>query len=725
VPACLLVLLLAGTAGAQFGRPGAPGDPAPPPAFPPGGNGFSEAVALPTNPDLRKKLEAVQDYLQAESWEPAIRVLQGLLDKEEDVFVPVVGKDGTRWGGLRAEIARLVGSMPPRGREFYEQMSGQQGKALLAEARKTNDLPLLAAVAQRCPYTAAGNQALELLAAYHLDRAQPLLAALAYEQLLDRAGDAPAPATLFRAALAFRGAGDAGRAEKAWRRLAEQKPDGVRLGDRLLDLDALREVYEKAGPAPDRRDAGRGSRAPLPDAAWREATPAEPVTRSWLDTAVRNLEGRGLLLPALFPVAADGRVVYRTPWGVRAVDGGTGKLAWESDLYGSLDTLTAAPELVYARDWVGGYVSGQPQVLFENSVLGTLGSDGTKVYAVEDLAVPPYFPTGPAGGGPELTPNLTHAPRLTARVYHSRLVAFDLRTGRVVWEAGDRAEPGKETSPLQNAYFLGPPLALGGRLYALVEFHEQVRLTCLTDGGGVVWAQTLAIPANPMLRDGGRRLHAAVPAYADGVLVCPTNTGAVVAVDLLTHSPLWAHAYREKAAGPRLRGLRPAQDLPPMPHLTPGWQVSAPVVAEGKVVFTAPDGQDVRCLDLRDGTLLWQANRQENDLYLAGILGGRVLLVGKGYCRALALADGREAWRTTTGVPSGRGAAAGGAYYLPLKESAAKKGPAVLAVDADGGVREVPLGEKDVPGNLVFHDGLMLSQTVGGLAAYPQQAQDK
>ena len=32
------------------------------------------------------------------------------------------------------------------------------------------------------------------------------------------------------------------------------------------------------------------------------------------------------------------------------------------------------------------------------------------------------------------------------------------------------------------------------------------------------------------------------------------------------------------------------------------WKAAPPIIADGKVVFTAPDGPELRCLNLRNGT---------------------------------------------------------------------------------------------------------------------------
>ena len=85
-------------------------------------------------------------------------------------------------------------------------------------------------------------------------------------------------------------------------------------------------------------------------------------------------------------------------------------------------------------------------------------------------------------------------------------------------------------------------------------------------------------------------------------------------------------------------------------------------------MFTAPDGGAIHCLSLKDGTFLWQAERKD-DLYIAGIFGGKVVLVGKNSCRALSLADGKtKLWEVETGMPSGQGVASGDFYFLPLRK---------------------------------------------------------
>jgi len=89
---------------------------------------------------------------------------------------------------------------------------------------------------------------------------------------------------------------------------------------------------------------------------------------------------------------------------------------------------------------------------------------------------------------------------------------------------------------------------------------------CLTAATGELeWAQTLAAVKERLTTDVGRRVQAVHLAYGDGVLVCPTNAGAILGVDLLTHSLVWAKPYREAQRRPP--GTAPGHDaLRPRRH---------------------------------------------------------------------------------------------------------------------------------------------------------------
>src|SRR5947208_8366054 len=157
------------------------------------------------------------------------------------------------------------------------------------------------------------------------------------------------------------------------------------------------------------------------------------------------------------------------------------------------------------------------------------------------------------------------------------------------------------------------------------------------------------------------------------------------------------------------------------------WRPSAPVIAAGRVIFTAPDSSAVHCLNLRDGQLLWTHKRQDDDLYLAGVFGGRAVVVGKTQVRALSPLDGKVLWdKLPTGsLPTGQGAACDDIFYLPIQKVVddPDPGPGVLAINLVSGKKvgqPVKAAKKEPVGNLLFVDGEMISQTALTVAAFPE-----
>ena len=83
------------------------------------------------------------------------------------------------------------------------------------------------------------------------------------------------------------------------------------------------------------------------------------------------------------------------------------------------------------------------------------------------------------------------------------------------------------------------------------------------------------------------------------MLVCPTNCGAVIAVDVNARSLLWARGYGSASPSGAAPGnpnrpqiIRPGfQPVPngggPLP--SDRWRAAAPIIADGKVIVTAHD----------------------------------------------------------------------------------------------------------------------------------------
>ncbi len=190
---------------------------------------------------------------------------------------------------------------------------------------------------------------------------------------------------------------------------------------------------------------------------------------------------------------------------------------------------------------------------------------------------------------------------------------------------------GEDEPALAGAFFLGPPLVLAEELYVLAEIRGDISLYVLdAPTGRLQWSQQLAhVGQFNILVDVLRRLAAATPSYCDGILVCPTSGGAVVAIDIANRSLLWGFEYPRTVAGPvygaiALNSLRPdADEREPVP-----WADATVTLADGRVIVTPIEAESIFCLDLLSGQLLWKEERPAGSLYVACVHGDKILVVG-------------------------------------------------------------------------------------------------
>ena len=104
------------------------------------------------------------------------------------------------------------------------------------------------------------------------------------------------------------------------------------------------------------------------------------------------------------------------------------------------------------------------------------------------------------------------------------------------------------------------------------------------------------------------------------------------------------------------------------------WADASVTIAEGCVLLTPPESNQLHCINLIEGTLLWQKPRDDG-LYVACVADGKAVVVGKSSVRAMKLADGEPAWSDgnlplpSGSVPSGRGFFNGQRYHLPLSSA--------------------------------------------------------
>jgi outer membrane protein assembly factor BamB/tetratricopeptide (TPR) repeat protein len=766
---------------------------------------------------IESVIKHLKPDLPTDEWKDIITNLQALLDDPTDKLVewvdPLSKDRKPKQTSIKIVVNVLIGRFSKQGRDFYQREVGAAADQKLKDAVERGDAALLNEVSLRYFHTKAGAEATVLIGRRHLDRGHYSFAAETFRRYMQRNHDDPVPVHVnFMAALSYRrlaieaAARNSKDEKEIFEKHAAEFWDKVRkevggkevaFGPKKVTLAQLEAAYnapvairaqgnERDWPMArgnlKNNGQGYGSR-PFLDPTWQFSmtpilTKLDEETRgsamSWIEQNLKQFmqmydrHPNNPPIPAFFPVAAAGRIVFRTYDGIYCVATRddpnqvppvkSGEMLWMVECEHSLFSMVkeGGPRSQIEQTWKPPYLNTGPYgIFFENGLIGSLSHDGAQVYFVDDMAMPPHPQmqmqfNGFQGGGQAMT----FIQPLQDMVHHNKLHALNLETGKLVWKVGGRAtnkktpvpgEAEKETaqSLLADAFFLGAPLPHAGKLYVVIEKDREMRLVCLdpskidpeTHHPELVWSQPLGMPNVPLPTDTLRRIQGVFLAYSDQTLVVPTNAGAVLGIDLMSHSIVWARSYRlsqnngavdPNAGQPGINFRRGGNGMvAPNPNQllnADRWRTSTPIIAAGKVIFTAYDANSIMCLGLRDGETIWEATRSSDDLYVAGVYDNKVLVVGKGSVKFLDLNKGTLLGTLNTGTPSGVGTASDDVYFLPLRPSRDNPDPEIVSID----VKKMTLtartrSRKKVPaGNLVFFDNSVFSQSPYNLTSFPQ-----
>ena len=310
--------------------------------------------------------------------------------------------------------------------------------------------------------------------------------------------------------------------------------------------------------------------------------------------------------------------------------------------------------------------------------------------------------------------------------------------------------------------FLGAPVVVDEHLFVMGELFsfdevaaEKNNQLCLiaidSSNGEPLWSQGLALVDEPFfrLRQQSRRNPVGSPTFSDGILICPTDVGLFVGVDLVTGRQRWVHGYRVGEGGVR-RDLFPDSN---------GWDGTPtwPVIHRDRALLLSRFSEDLHCVETLTGKLMWRVPRG-NAVYVGAVTDDRIVLVGEREVRAIPMpADGSmaageiptfvvaigepagPAWTHAVGPMTGRGVRVGDDLLVPLKSgrvacldlaTGRDRGFAVTRTVDAATIRRTArqLEEGEVaehefapwPGNLIACDDVVVSLGLGRLAVYPQ-----
>ncbi len=528
-------------------------------------------------------MRKAQAHVKAGEWKPALELLQRISELPEDTLYRTEGK---KWVSLRGEAQRLRGEAPAELLEQYRVQFGGLARQLLAEAVRSGDLAAFGHVAVTYFHTDAGYDAANRLGSLHLDRGEFALAARWFVALWEsRTSVTKDPLWRAKAAYALKQAGQADLSHEIFDDSIASATASIGLGGQSREpgkwLASATRVPSPAEPplsdwpifygTPRRTGIATGGE-PLLLPRWHlDTTDSHPV-RAQIEHLMEDLADQSTTpLPMLFPTMVNGKVVFRTLHGVQVIDAATGRPLWQTEEAQPLERVIAGtagqfdgnmnngffPGMVMGvgmRVWNNGAYFGGGNgeysplcnLLFRNANFGIVSSDGRQLFVVDD----PQFltnrqPANPFGFDPSANSLATAAGRLSS---------YDLETGRPLWEIGGPANGEAFDLPLAGYFFFGAPVADAGELFVVGEATAgdtsgQIRLICLDPRSGEKkWTQLIASSEVAIEKDTGRRWRTAQVAVGDGILVCPTSVGWLIALDRVTHSLLWG--YRPPAPGP-------------------------------------------------------------------------------------------------------------------------------------------------------------------------------
>lgn len=708
--------------------------------------------------DLSKAMAKAEEYRDRKEYDNAVEIVQRyILDqKDDDAGRRAIDRSADYFVDQKMDISlkrqalRLIGDLPEEGRRIYELKYGESARAMLADAVSANDTKQLENIARQYFHTKAGYEATYLMGTHKLDQGETLAAAMHFEQLreLPEASRIWEPALSLKSAVAWFRSGEIDRAVEIATELKKLAPNGrLSLGARTIPLfvsDREAEGWLAQLVGQPLMATGSGARewtmfrgnpsrnvssapsSPAGEVAWEfttirdpDALLEDPKRLEAVNAQLREMEedrrNSGFLtLPAAHPLIIGDSVVFRTMRNIRAVHLKTGELLWETAM------ISPSYEKLVATDSPEANIrQGNPtttalerllsQRAWRDLTAGTLSSDGRYVFALDAMG---FLSTNQR--------NIRGLRTSLSRSDSSKLVAYDLQAdGKLVWEVGGSRDYGLE---MAGTFFLGPPLPLDGHLYCIAEVTGDVRLVVLNARTGRhEWSQTLVLPEATLQQFPVRRIAGLSPTYSDGVLVCPTTSGAVVAVDPGRRVLMWGKRYSRSTKGvptdPRQLMILRARGMSLMSGLDDEdrWIDAAPTIADGRILLTPRDSDELHCLNLVDGSVVWKKSRGSY-LYLATVYEGKVVLVGRSQMQAFSLETGEPVWSESISIetPSGRGIRDGRFYRIPLSTGD------IASVDLKVGkvVGRSKAGRGDAPGNLAAAHGTIVAQSIDKIIGF-------
>ncbi|MBI3462566.1 MAG: PQQ-binding-like beta-propeller repeat protein [Planctomycetes bacterium] len=704
---------------------------------------LSEVIDLDEPEGAAKKhLVQVQAALADQQWGEAFAAIEQLttaygpqviqLTESAPSDLPGVG-GVTRYVNVRDYCHRLIAALPPDGLASYRQRVDAQCSRWYYAGLGKRDPGLLLKIVEQAFCSTWGDDALNALAEFALERGDFASARLSWAQIIPAADweqiiaamrpeETSAATTYWERTVPEQWrqvtrAADLPAGRSAWLAFPSTELDVGEIYSRLVLVSILEGAFDRAAvemkalpafPAAKGRLGGRQVELAEMLTALRDASPQWTRPERSLDwttfagNAARNDQQRsGIDVGALAwfeslgdsPQAGGGSPAIGMFGPRRIAEENNGLLSYHPLVWRDVVLLSKTDEILAFNLRTGKPAWGESSTIFRD----------------EEEPVPAYRRTSSLGA-PRFTMTI-HNNKLYARLgrpetsegsdsnSHDRpgyLVCLDLASqGRLIW---------KVAPPDEKWAFEGSPVASGGDLFVAMRHSDvrpQVHVACLdAQTGGIKWRRMIAAAETPGLGQMPEITHNLLTLVEDTLYV-NTNLGAIAAVSARDGWVRWIASY---ARSQPTSYSRPAtnyyRDLNPC------------VYYQGKVIAAPADCEEIIALDAGTGELLWSAPELAKTIHLLGVGHGNLIASGEQLWWINAQ-TGKKMKQFPEGPQPqgyGRGILAGDQIYWPTRDRLYIFNQASYQMEReDLLVAKAPTGTTAVTGgNLVIADGYLL-----------------
>ena len=526
------------------------------------------AVFLETDADARKLLGEVADPSLGDDWRKKTELLMSLLENHPGSLGPK-GNDPALFVPAPFYVAEQILGLPEEGFRNYLREQDAAASAAYLSYQKSGKLEELLAVVEKFLPSRVGPGAADALAQRLFERGRMAEAAFLWKGIL-----AVFPQELFdrvglltKLALAYLALGRESEFQKLLVTLRQEYPVG-KVSFAGESTGAVAFLSERS--AEHRGDPIAGAAAtsgPGPEMLCRGRRVWEyDLGDRFLPDAQRGLfRERGRRVPlAIKPTVLPDAVVVTHLGGVISIDRETGETNWE----------------VYEPDL-------EPK----------------RYDQLEDAQ----------------TTAALHGDLLCVKL-GKRLRGYDLTSGALLWDTQDTLALTADQEFFRDLSYFTSPVSAGG-LFVIAATREKGEVESLlaafdAETGKLAWKRLFAAKGRERLLGIGDRPSR--PRYLDGTLYHCSNLGAVGAIDAESGKARWVRKYDAFVPRMKARTVRDRRR----------WDNATPLLRNGILYVVPQDANYLYALDVVDGTIAWQIERDRHTL-VHGINGEQLLLSGK------------------------------------------------------------------------------------------------